>query len=188
MQEAQNVCWHWAICACRPVHHRIPNYKGADKAAARLAELEEFKQAQCVKVNPDTPQKRVSNSKECIRVFGTVPACLLTCPPAADPPIANMPGQLSHQAQPTSLWFLGCRCYFRCATLCYPRARHCSLPSPGCGRASSPLCTVTPSRLRNCWRPAPRQACRSECGNKPSEGLWFLWLAVASQEEATQAW
>ncbi|GAB4820621.1 hypothetical protein N2152v2_007667 [Parachlorella kessleri] len=46
----------------RPVHHRIPNYKGADRAAARLAELEEFCAAQVVKVNPDTPQKQVRHA------------------------------------------------------------------------------------------------------------------------------
>ncbi|CAI5515404.1 unnamed protein product [Closterium sp. Naga37s-1] len=70
----------------RPVHHRIPNFEGADKAAgmvsegergeagrigavhhriphhcvsARLASLPEFQAARCVKVNPDTPQKAV---------------------------------------------------------------------------------------------------------------------------------
>jgi len=43
----------------RPVHHRIPNYDGADLAAERLAKLPEFISAKCVKVNPDTPQKPV---------------------------------------------------------------------------------------------------------------------------------
>lgn len=43
----------------RPVHHRIPNFDGADEAAARLATLPEFESAQCVKVNPDTPQRQV---------------------------------------------------------------------------------------------------------------------------------
>ncbi|CAI5516302.1 unnamed protein product [Closterium sp. Naga37s-1] len=43
----------------RPVHHRIPNFEGADKAAAMLASLPEFQAAGCVKVNPDTPQKAV---------------------------------------------------------------------------------------------------------------------------------
>ena len=43
----------------RPVHHRIPNFVNADKAAANLASLPCFKNAQCVKVNPDTPQKAV---------------------------------------------------------------------------------------------------------------------------------
>jgi len=42
------------------VHHRIPNFVDAEKAAARLAELPEFKTALVVKVNPDTPQKMVS--------------------------------------------------------------------------------------------------------------------------------
>ncbi|KAL3677593.1 hypothetical protein R1sor_027541 [Riccia sorocarpa] len=43
----------------RPVHHRIPNFRGAADAASRLARLPEFQAAQCVKVNPDTPQKQV---------------------------------------------------------------------------------------------------------------------------------
>jgi 5-formyltetrahydrofolate cyclo-ligase len=43
----------------RPVHHRIPNFDGADRAAARLSTLSEFIEAKCVKVNPDTPQKGV---------------------------------------------------------------------------------------------------------------------------------
>lgn len=43
----------------RPVHHRIPNFKGSAKAGERLAELPEFINAKVVKVNPDTPQKAV---------------------------------------------------------------------------------------------------------------------------------
>ena len=43
----------------RPVHHRIPNFDGADRAAKRLASLPEFVDAKCVKVNPDTPQRPV---------------------------------------------------------------------------------------------------------------------------------
>ncbi|GFP86919.1 5-formyltetrahydrofolate cyclo-ligase-like protein cog0212 [Phtheirospermum japonicum] len=43
----------------RPVHHRIPNFVGAHIAANKLSELEVFKKAECVKVNPDTPQKQV---------------------------------------------------------------------------------------------------------------------------------
>ena len=43
----------------RPVHHRIPNFKGSAKAGERLAELPEFINAKVVKVNPDTPQKSV---------------------------------------------------------------------------------------------------------------------------------
>ncbi|XP_015729644.1 methenyltetrahydrofolate synthase domain-containing protein isoform X2 [Coturnix japonica] len=41
----------------RPVHHRIPNFKGAPHAATRLLGLEEFKAANTVKINPDAPQK-----------------------------------------------------------------------------------------------------------------------------------
>ncbi|KAI3431325.1 hypothetical protein D9Q98_004383 [Chlorella vulgaris] len=43
----------------RPVHHRIPNFKGAAEAAAQLSALPEFQAAACVKCNPDTPQKQV---------------------------------------------------------------------------------------------------------------------------------
>eukprot|EP00271_Cylindrocystis_brebissonii_P004276 TRINITY_DN15915_c0_g1_i1.p1 TRINITY_DN15915_c0_g1~~TRINITY_DN15915_c0_g1_i1.p1 ORF type:complete len:897 (+),score=151.62 TRINITY_DN15915_c0_g1_i1:192-2882(+) len=43
----------------RPVHHRIPNFSGAQEAADMLLTLPEFKAATCVKVNPDTPQKAV---------------------------------------------------------------------------------------------------------------------------------
>ena len=43
----------------RPVHHRIPNFEGAELAAANLCALPEFKAASVVKVNPDTPQKEV---------------------------------------------------------------------------------------------------------------------------------
>lgn len=41
------------------MHHRIPNFVDAEKAAQRLAELPEFKAAKVIKVNPDTPQKKV---------------------------------------------------------------------------------------------------------------------------------
>ena len=43
----------------RPVHHRIPNFVGADLAAKRLIQLPEFQSANIVKVNPDTPQRPV---------------------------------------------------------------------------------------------------------------------------------
>ncbi len=43
----------------RPVYGRIPNFAGAEKAASRLAELSEFVEAKTVKVNPDSPQRRV---------------------------------------------------------------------------------------------------------------------------------
>jgi len=43
----------------RPVHHRIPNFVGAEAAAMRLADLPEFQSASLVKVNPDTPQRPV---------------------------------------------------------------------------------------------------------------------------------
>ncbi|XP_063332847.1 methenyltetrahydrofolate synthase domain-containing protein isoform X2 [Pelmatolapia mariae] len=42
----------------RPVHNRIPNFKGAFKACYSLAGLQEFKSSQTVKVNPDRPQQQ----------------------------------------------------------------------------------------------------------------------------------
>ncbi|XP_031839216.1 methenyltetrahydrofolate synthase domain-containing protein lost isoform X2 [Nomia melanderi] len=41
------------------VYDRIPNFKGANEAALRLAELEEFKKARVIKINPDKPQEPV---------------------------------------------------------------------------------------------------------------------------------
>ncbi|XP_023236081.1 methenyltetrahydrofolate synthase domain-containing protein-like isoform X1 [Centruroides sculpturatus] len=46
-------------CFPRPVYHRIPNFKGANEAAAKVAELEEFKRTRVIKVNPDKPQEHV---------------------------------------------------------------------------------------------------------------------------------
>ncbi|XP_050357530.1 methenyltetrahydrofolate synthase domain-containing protein isoform X5 [Nymphalis io] len=43
----------------RPVYNRIPNFKGAAEAAAKLAELDVFKNANIIKVNPDKPQEPV---------------------------------------------------------------------------------------------------------------------------------
>lgn len=38
-----------------PPHGRIPNFVGAKEAAAQLLDLDEFKTAKCVEVNPDKP-------------------------------------------------------------------------------------------------------------------------------------
>jgi len=43
----------------RPVYNRIPNFKGANIAGQKVIELEEFKKAKIVKVNPDKPQEEV---------------------------------------------------------------------------------------------------------------------------------
>jgi len=44
----------------RPVYNRIPNFKGASRAAANLTEqLPEFRDAKTIKVNPDKPQEEV---------------------------------------------------------------------------------------------------------------------------------
>ncbi|KAF8726274.1 hypothetical protein HU200_019732 [Digitaria exilis] len=82
--EADPRAWKWAIRKRvwdtleaegvardpRPVHHRIPNFDGAPAAADAvsalallpphsLGRLEVFQNSQCVKVNPDSPQKQV---------------------------------------------------------------------------------------------------------------------------------
>jgi 5-formyltetrahydrofolate cyclo-ligase len=43
----------------RPVRGRIPNVKGADAAAERLAQTPEWQAARVIKVNPDAPQRPV---------------------------------------------------------------------------------------------------------------------------------
>ena len=43
----------------RPVFGRIPNFVGAETAAARLAGSDVFKRARVIKVNPDAPQRKV---------------------------------------------------------------------------------------------------------------------------------
>lgn len=40
-----------------PLHGRIPNFEGADAAARLLSQVDEFKTARTVKVNPDSPQR-----------------------------------------------------------------------------------------------------------------------------------
>ncbi|XP_041077141.1 methenyltetrahydrofolate synthase domain-containing protein isoform X2 [Polyodon spathula] len=42
----------------RPVHNRIPNFKGASQAAEKLTGLEEFRTSKTIKVNPDKPQQQ----------------------------------------------------------------------------------------------------------------------------------
>ena len=42
-----------------PCRGRIPNFKGAEAAAERLRQLEEWKKAKVVFVNPDSPQRKV---------------------------------------------------------------------------------------------------------------------------------
>jgi len=43
----------------KPVYGRIPNFVGAERAAERILELEEYRDARVVKVSPDSPQKHV---------------------------------------------------------------------------------------------------------------------------------
>ncbi|XP_041506212.1 methenyltetrahydrofolate synthase domain-containing protein isoform X2 [Microtus oregoni] len=41
----------------RPVHHRIPNFKGASRATEHFPHLHAFRVARTIKVNPDAPQR-----------------------------------------------------------------------------------------------------------------------------------
>jgi len=43
----------------KPVFGRIPNFEGAEKAALKLVEQNEYQKAEVVKVNPDAPQRPV---------------------------------------------------------------------------------------------------------------------------------
>lgn len=43
----------------RPVRGRIPNFQGAEAAARRIQDTDEFRRAEVVKVNPDFPQLEV---------------------------------------------------------------------------------------------------------------------------------
>lgn len=72
-----------------PVHDRIPNFAGAERAAARLAELPEWKTARRLKCNPDAPQRpvRLRALKDGKHVFMAVPRlrsarCFLHLDPA----------------------------------------------------------------------------------------------------------
>jgi len=71
--RAQKTAWKWKVRQKvwdyledndlaefpRPVHHRIPNFKQAEVAGKNMSELPEFRSADVIKVNPDTPQKSV---------------------------------------------------------------------------------------------------------------------------------
>ncbi|XP_011632953.1 methenyltetrahydrofolate synthase domain-containing protein [Pogonomyrmex barbatus] len=41
------------------IYKRIPNFKGAAEAAQRLSELDEFRKARVIKINPDKPQEPI---------------------------------------------------------------------------------------------------------------------------------
>ena len=42
-----------------PPYNRIPNFEGAEEAAARIRELEEYLNSHVIKVNPDSPQRLI---------------------------------------------------------------------------------------------------------------------------------
>jgi 5-formyltetrahydrofolate cyclo-ligase len=58
-----------------PPHGRIPNFAGAEAAAARLFEIEPWKSASAIKVNPDSPQRplRAEALRRGITVFVATP-------------------------------------------------------------------------------------------------------------------
>jgi 5-formyltetrahydrofolate cyclo-ligase len=58
-----------------PPHGRIPNFAGAEAAAARLLEIEPWKSATAIKVNPDSPQRplRAEALRRGITVFVPTP-------------------------------------------------------------------------------------------------------------------
>ena len=58
-----------------PPHGRIPNFAGAELAAARLLDIEPWKNATAIKVNPDSPQRplRAQALRRGITVFVPTP-------------------------------------------------------------------------------------------------------------------
>ena len=58
-----------------PPHGRIPNFAGAELAAERLLEIEPWKSATAIKVNPDLPQRplRAEALRRGITVFVPTP-------------------------------------------------------------------------------------------------------------------
>src|SRR5262245_38402007 len=58
-----------------PPHGRIPNFAGAEVAAARLLDIEPWKSATAVKVNPDSPQRplRAAALRRGITIFVSTP-------------------------------------------------------------------------------------------------------------------
>ncbi len=59
----------------RPVKGRIPNFVGAEEAAMKLTELDEWENAKVIKSNPDSPQRSVRENalKEGKIVYMAVP-------------------------------------------------------------------------------------------------------------------
>ncbi|OYT27158.1 MAG: 5-formyltetrahydrofolate cyclo-ligase [Thermoprotei archaeon ex4572_64] len=53
----------------KPPHGRVPNFKGSDLACEKVLELDEFRKANVVKINPDAPQRRC---RELVLEFGKV--------------------------------------------------------------------------------------------------------------------
>ena len=58
-----------------PPHGRIPNFAGAEMAVVRLLDIEQWKSATAIKVNPDSPQRplRAEALRRGITVFVPAP-------------------------------------------------------------------------------------------------------------------
>jgi 5-formyltetrahydrofolate cyclo-ligase len=59
----------------KPIRGRIPNFAGAEVAAAQVTTLEEWRRARCIKCNPDAPQRplRLRALREGKLLFMAVP-------------------------------------------------------------------------------------------------------------------
>jgi len=74
-----------------PPHGHIPNFAGAELAAARLLDIEPWKSATAIKVNPDSPQRplRAQALRRGITVFVPTPrlrGCFKKLDPRRIPP------------------------------------------------------------------------------------------------------
>ena len=86
-----------------PPHGRIPNFAGAEAAARRLFEIPAYRDARCLKVNPDSPQKHVRR-----RALELGIAVLVPTPKLADgfhllDPRALAPGDFGRAATRTTM-------------------------------------------------------------------------------------
>uniref|UniRef100_A0A8D0FIA0 Uncharacterized protein n=1 Tax=Strix occidentalis caurina TaxID=311401 RepID=A0A8D0FIA0_STROC len=59
LEPKQEDTWHGLADFPRPVHRRIPNFKGSCQACCSIKELDVFNRAHEVKVDPDKPLEGV---------------------------------------------------------------------------------------------------------------------------------
>ncbi len=43
----------------KPIHHRVPNFKGANRAAEIISKTQSFRKASTIKIDPDSPLKHI---------------------------------------------------------------------------------------------------------------------------------